>query len=440
MSTGIGYTPNNLTSAAAEAASGTTHRSGVPFFNRSLSDTSAEKAIANQNKVVNLLADRVYEFAMQLAAESVSGLVIRVNAGVYRKTDGTLVSFPETALTLTDNATNNKVWIVVASNTLSQGTSWPASASDYVPICECTTLSGAITANTLTDRRSALMFFIPPAAAAIGGTNNTMFVIDQDNASASAAELDLVFNLGSSGGSILRWDAASTRFMLTDGAGAYRDLDGWAFYSAGILCISRTGKLQGVTIDIEQLYYFGANGNFNGRGIGLTPAAISGAPTSGVHTTGELHLDSAKTMWICTDGSLNTWKRLGDVSTSGLHVVSIPNSSGTSPRDVTIAILDNAGNAVAAETWLQVGVYQDANGADVATNATISVQTGTDVANGVHEGTAVGTKIKVCKTNSSGQLVIRVTNAVNETVYLIAGPAPRSPMIDCRDVGTVTTS
>jgi hypothetical protein len=437
------YTPLLLTPNAAEAKNGTTHRSGAPQFNRSLSDVSPVKRTPYTLQQESLLYDRVLDFSMQLAAEptSAGGLSLGVNPGYYRKADGSIVYFAgEDSLTLDDDTTALKVWIDVGTNTLDQGASYPGTPTAYFPLLQCDTADGEIIKSSIVDQRTCVAHWIPPAAAAINGTDDTEFTIDQDNAG-SPVDMSLVFNRGSSPDAMLTWVEADEVFQFSiDGSGTAA-IDVSDLYISGYPYISG-GYLTGGSINPGGIYTFGPNGNVGGVGLQFTPTAFSGPPSGGTHAAGETCLDQNHVLWLNTAaGTPGTWKRVGDLSSTRNYTVDVPDSSGASPRDVTIQVRDAAGNAVSEVVYLQVGVYADADGADVDSSATIAVVTnGTDLAAGQHEGAAEATKVRIVKTNASGQVTIRVTRGSNGTVYLLTAPAPRSPRLDCVDIGTVTIS
>ena len=112
-------------------------------------------------------------------------------------------------------------------------------------------------------------------------------------------------------------------------------------------------------------------------------------------------------------------------------------TGGAATAEVSIQLYDNAGTAAAESVVLHVGVYQDAYGAAVATNANIDA---TPVA-GTHikEVTATG-KERIFRTTTAGLLTLTINDASDESVYILVKMAPRSRAIDCSDIGTVTFS
>lgn len=62
----------------------------------------------------------------------------------------------------------------------------------------------------------------------------------------------------------------------------------------------------------------GYGGQFEGSKaqLKLAPASSAGRPTSGAHTNGELYMDSAGTLFVCTvSGTPGTWRRFQTAAT-----------------------------------------------------------------------------------------------------------------------------
>jgi len=116
-----------------------------------------------------------------------------------------------------------------------------------------------------------------------------------------------------------------------------------------------------------------------------------------------------------------------------LATVQIGDASGASPQTVTVQVLDGNGQDLAAACLLQLGVYQDATGAAVATDAIIEVG-----ATGSLVRQVVADKVLICETSGDGTLTLVIADAVAESLYLLAAPCPGARLLDCRDAGTVT--
>ncbi len=150
------------------------------------------------------------------------------------------------------------------------------------------------------------------------------------------------------------------------------------------------------------------------------------------------------TYWLKpnADGEICIYDEDGTTVKMNLHtlndklaLVSIPSGSGASPVSVSVQITDILGDALAEEVVLQLGVYQDQWGAATATTATIAVGgTGTLIK------AVTADKELIVRTAATGIVVLTITNATAEAVYILAKPAPRSKVLDCSDTGTVTTT
>jgi hypothetical protein len=266
------------------------------------------------------------------------------------------------------------------------------------------------------------------------------FTLDSDNA---AAEVDMGvrFNRGTSGGgedAELRWVAASGLFrMLTQHTTATRaGLDVAKLQVAGSDVVETDGALAAAALKAARLYTFGANGA-TAYGVKLTLMGSAGAPSSGAHTAGELAIDSAGVLFACVvDGTPGTWQQVGKQDAA--RVVSIADASGSSAGatlDCTIQIKDAYGNNVAVATQIEIYLMDDVDGVADAGNVTaFSVPTGTLVR------AVTANKVYRVKTNASGTAVIRVTNSIADTVYVLARPAPGSPVLDCGDSGAMVWS
>lgn len=452
MSETIPYTPALPSAAAASGLGGTTHRGGGQFPAATMSETTAVRRYEFERQQQWLLLERLFTFAMQLAVEPVGGLNVGVAPGTYRKADGTDVAFAGAAsYAIADDASAQKLWIETATNTLAQGAAWPLDKTTFVPLAEIDTSGGAVVPQSVRDRRTLIALAIPASATSINSTSDATFTLDADNAGAEVDQ-DLRFNRGSSHAedAALRWVAASGIFRLlaAHSAGTRAALDAAGLKIGGADALDAGGLLAAM-IAAGRLYVFGPNGSA-AAGLALAPAGGAGAPASGTHAAGELAVDASGILRICTSGgSPGTWARVGDqvatlpaasVTTAALSdpladklpQVSIGDASGGSPQTVIVQVLDRQGNALAEVAYLQVGVYQDADGGALATNATVAVGGTGALVRAITAG-----KLLVAKTDASGALALTVTDGVSETVYVLAAPAPRSRALDCNDPGTV---
>lgn len=441
------HTPQMITtSAAAEALAATEHASKTPLPARLSERSTPFTKLADDVRRWSLTLGRLLHL-MQLHCEATSTpLRIAVTAGNYRKSDGANVAYAGGEVTLSD-ASTSRVYILTATNALTVSTSaWPATEADYVPIAEVTTSGGAVTA--IVDRRTWIAYRLPPSSTDTGATNQVKFTIDADNAGAGA-DGGVAMNRGSSAAedAMLKWieSAGVWRALALDATGTRAGLDAAKLQIGGSDVINSSGKLLAAALDAALLYTFGASM------VRITPAGSSGAPSSGAHSAGELNVDSAGVAWVCTaSGTPGTWARVADqlaspaagvISAAALSnaiadkiaQVSVPDSTGGSPRTLQIQIKDIQGNDLAETVYLRVGVFQDGAGAAAATNATIAVG---GVGTLVRSWTA-GKDLSVA-TDATGRVDLVVTDGTLETVYVLAAPTSRSKMLDCSDIGTVT--
>lgn len=452
----IGYTPETPSSAAAEALQGTLHASGSKYPTKGLSATTAVTRTAEDCARFKLLFDRLWRFVMDLRVEVIAGLNVGVNPGVYRKADASVGTFAGSAsYSLPNNKTAWKLYLDATTDSLATAAAYPADETTFVPLAQFSTSGGAITA--LSDEIGLLTRWINASATAIDTTSSEYFTTDSDNAGAGA-DGGLKHNRGTSGGgedAALQWDesAETWRALAKDVADTLAALDALALKIGGTTIVESDGTLIAAAIKAARLYTFGANGS-TAQGLRLTPAGSAGAPSSGAHSAGELHVDSAGVVWVCTGaGTPGTWGRVADqlaspaagvVTAAALSntladtapQVSIADASGSSPVTAVVQIKDKQGSNLAEPCLVQIGVYQDADGAANATDATLDATpvTGTFV-RWITSG-----KIGVFKTDSGGLLELDVTMPTIESVYMLAGMAAGSRALDCADVGAITRS
>lgn len=441
-------TPLQLSEAVANQLSGgRIEPLGLPIVLRGTKPSASPDVYSRINNMVRTLA--LYADS-NLRAVKDGALTVAVCPGRYRDAAGTEKYYQgSTGNSLTNNATNS-IYIVTATNTLTISTSgFPGSADTYVPIAQYVTLSGAIVpvdsgvdANEVdfeADRRHWTMCQVHATSTSPTGTTGTSFTLDSDNAGAGA-DTQYRANRGStdSEDAALEWDETNDRWNVLEQhtTGTACPINASEIQVAGTAVIESDGDLAAASIAADQLYVFGANGS-SPYGVRLTASGSSGAPASGTHAVGELALDTNAVLYICTsDGTPGTWKKLGDSSFSYLDEmlqVTMDNPTGGSPQDVTIQIKDREGNNLSEVVYLEVGVWDDADGGTEATNATIAVGGSGTLVRSVSAG-----KRLVCKTDSSGELIITVTDGTTESVYLTAAASHRSHMLDCTDYATVT--
>ena len=410
-------TPSKLSAAEASSRAAVTHRSGGQLPVRLLSERSTPLTrIEWEVREAYLLLERIARSVLPLAVEPVGGLAIGVWPGVYRDAAGDLQRFLGAAsVTLDDNTADQCVWLDVATGTIDYGAAWPATLTDYVPLALVDTAGGAVQAETVRDMRPALALQIQASTASPTGTTGQAFTLDSANAGAER-DSALRFNRGSSDAedAALLWDAAAgvLRALSQHTTGTRAPLDCAELRIGGSSAVTSDGaaKVQAAV-----------------AGDGL--AASAGALAVSVDDS---TLALAGGDVVVKDGGI-TAAKLSVTLARKLLQVTIPNSSGASPRTVRVQVTDLQGNAVTEAVVVGIRVAQDAWGAALATSATIAV--------GGTAGTLIRTvtadKHLVARTDATGALDIVVTDGTSETVYLLAEPAARSRALDCGQVGTV---
>lgn len=413
-------TPLDLSNSAAEALAGT----AIAPLNATLAPVGATAASSPSYlaRQANLFRHIIQELDSNLRVRKDGTLTIGVRPGRLRDSSGVAKTFDGASTqALTNNATNS-IWLdtTVDPPTLQIGTSgFPGTATTYMPLAEYVTSGGAIsTSDTDADRRDWVRNWIPASSSSPTGTAGTSFTLDDDNSGAAAANLQIRANRGSSNA-----EDACVEWVEADGCWRVRSQHTTATLApldASAIKISGTTAL-------------------DSNGAAKVAAAVAGdglAHTTGVLSVGvdgttiEINSDALR----IKDGGVSTTK-LSDTVADSLAQVSIPDSTGTSPRQVTIQVTDLQGNALATTVYLQIGVFDDADGATLSANATIAV--GGGVGSLLRSLTA--TKELAVKTNSSGQVRIDVT-AVAGTYYLIASVGRRSQILGCGDIGTIVVS
>ena len=413
--------PNHkvLTVAEAAALDGTEHSpSGITFISKGTNPNSSPSLQVQLNRMLKLILDLL---------DNNAGKVVPSETGVTH-----VGAFPmdcpvpgastierfEGASGYDIGTTNGtyKVWIDRTSTPyqITHGASYPASKDDYLPLAEVVIAGNVLT--TIQDERSVGLFAGFESNSTATGTNNTSFTIDADNAGAEA-DMQIAFNRGSTAGdATLRWDAANNRFEIEsdESVPTLAEMNALAIVISGTTALDSNGAAK-VAAAVA--------GDGLSHSAGVLAVGVDGSTT-------EISSDQV----IIKDGGVTTAK-LSTALQDKLGQVTISDASGSSPQGISVQILDIAGNNLAEEVYVEVGVYQDADGAATATDATIAAG-----AAGSLVAWSTTNKVGVFKTNASGLLNITVTDGTTETIYLLASPSPRSKLLDCSDIGTVTIS
>lgn len=449
--------PLELGAVDAKNLGGTTHaQTQTAIVEQGLSGASL---ITKQNNALRNVLILLTGIARGMCRKT-GALTIACNPFPYEAADGTPQRYATGAveLTLTPSATNY-IYLDHGTGLLAADTSdWPLDRSTYTPlaiyVCDA---SEILTSDEDADVRGLNFFraFANPAAPT--GTTELEFLLGSD--ATTAGNRALLMRLTAAISVALKWLNASSRFdlladedlgtlaalnllkiqisgtdMLTS-AGAAKVAaavagDGLT-HTAGVL----TPHVDDDTLEVDvtshelQIKASGAAALLAGDGLDVVGNAL--VPDCD-GTTVEVD-SSSKQIQLKAAGVATT--HLDATLAGKLGQLSIGDSNGASPRTVTLQVKDAQGNNLAGAALIQVGVYQDVDGAAEATDATLAVG-----ATGSLVRTVTTGKVLICKTDANGTLTVTVTDTVSETVYLLAAPAPGGKALDCRDSGAVTIS
>lgn len=369
----------------------------------------------------NFLRHLMYCADTNLRACRDGTLTVGVRPGRYRAASTAYLYEGQAGVALTNNATNY-VYLVVGDATVTVSTvGFPGTLSTFIPIAVYVCAGGVVTTEDWeADRRPELAYWVDPAGSSPTGTTATSFTMDDDNAGAAAASIQLRANRGStdSEDAAIEWVEADDRwrFRAQHSTVTLAGIDALALYISGSLMVGSNGAAK-VTSAVA------GDGLAHASGVLSVDTDASTIETSG----GSLQLKA---------GGVAT-THLSDALADSLAQVSIANSSGASPRTVTIQALDAQGNNLAEVVYFWLGVFQASGAGAFATNATIADGGAGSVYDvGAALGLSAGKLLQV-QTDSTGLLEIAVTDGTLETVYLKAMPGPGSKWLKCDDIGTV---
>ncbi len=431
-------TPEQISTAAADALGGTTHtQTAIPFIADG-TDESSTPTVFQQLMRNEQMVRRVLARGCKLMAVKTDTLEIAVFPSEYREADDDDAVFEDgaTGVALTADETNY-VYLDIASNTiLVDITGWPADKSTFIPIAKYVCTSDIVTSDEDADQLHLALLWTRTAAAAISGTSATSFLLDNDNAGAEATQ-QIQFERGATDpeNAAIEYDATNDRFnfRLQHSTSTLAPVNAAAVMVAGSDVIDSSGDLAAAAIKATTLYTFGANGA-TPYGVLLTPSGSSGAPSSGTHAAGELAVDTNGKVYICvTAGTPGTWQTIGKQDDTIVWSVGNASASAAAAASVTIQAQDQFGTNIAAARLVRVLLMDDVDGAAYAANVTtVAATTGSLVR------TITANKEYVAKTDASGTLVLEVTNSIADSVYVLVDLAPGGYPADCRDTGTLT--
>jgi hypothetical protein len=410
--------PQQISTSVADGLSGTTHeRTRMPFIAKGTSTSSSPTLYQQLNRLFFMLYRAINGVTAGMAFKT-GTLEIGVLPFRYRKADGTDAHYEGGTLALTASNTNY-VYVLHGTNALTKSTSsFPVDQTTFTPIAEYVCGGSDITTDDDdADRRGLAMYHTNSSSTSPTGTTGTAFTIDSDNAGAGVDQ-QVRFNRGSTDAedAALEWDETNDRFNALEQ------------HSTGTACPVNASE-----------YFVSGTSALNGDGAAKVQSGVAGdglAHAAGVLSVGvddsTIEIDSDELQ--VKDGGIGEAK-LSTGLADKLPQVSIPDGSGAGSATIQIQIQDAAGNDLDEVCYLEVGVFDDADGGTQAANATIAVGTaGSKVAD------VVANKQLRCKTNANGELDIDITDGSAETVYIVARPTYRSRRLDCADYGTVTIS
>jgi len=404
-----------LSESIYEALAGTTDdETSTVYPAAGVKPDSSDSEAAQVMRMLDQMVENDAEDVQLRAVDENAGLRISVRPGIWRENNTGTINIYEGAINqlLTDNTTN---YVYLDLNNVLQinTTGFPSSVSQYFPIATIVTSSGDIT--TITHERNRVRHQVPSSAEGADSTNATSFTIDGDN-NGAGVNTQLIFGRGSTAnGANLLWDEVLDRFHIRSAGSVLATLNANKFYVDNALALDANGALK-VTESVA--------------GSGLAHAA--GVLSVGVDgTTIEINADALR---LKDDGI--TGAKFANALSDRFCLLSVADSNGASPRTVNIQSLDIEGNNLSEVVYFKVGIYEDADGSNVATDETIAVGgAGTLVKNPSTGETS--NKVLDIKTSAAGLLTVTITSGVAGTSYLLVGPITRSKIMDCNDSGTI---
>lgn len=131
--------------------------------------------------------------------------------------------------------------------------------------------------------------------------------------------------------------------------------------------------------------------------------------------------------------SLSVNRGLNEVLSAIIDDVADVGGGGTTAA-VGLQLVDFEGKNIAEQHVLGFGVYDDTDAITAGVNATLNTATAGTILAGAASAELI------VKTDANGRFACTLTDAIDEAVFLIASRNKRSPILDCRDVDSVTFS
>lgn len=317
-------------SATIDALDGTTDpQTGLPYIAKSVGPSSVPPLAEQYNRRVHRL-NSILSVIMGGLVVDESGLNIGVYPGNY-ELGGIQKRFAgATAQAVTNNTT--RYVYVDSSNTLQIAASYPADITTYWPLATVVTSGGDIT--SITDDRGYALVTVPKTTSSSDtGTNNTSFILDEDNVGA-AVDTMIRFNRGlddAEDGAVV-YDESADRIELRTqhSTGTLASLNLLALYVNGSLIMDANGAAM-VTAAVA------------GNGLSHTAGAIS-VPTSsanglGLDGSNNLVVDPSDGIALDANGVAVALTASGGLTLSGSAG---SKTLGVSVDDVTVTLTSGA--------------------------------------------------------------------------------------------------
>lgn len=339
--------------ATIENLGGTTDEpTGIPYIAKGTSPASSPSVFVQVTRQLERI-NEILAGARELQVVSEGTLDVGVYPGSYLL-GGTRKTFTgATGQTLTNNATNYVY--LDASNALQVSTSsFPASVTESFPLAEVVTSGGAIT--SITDRRNYARNAIPTSTSSSDtGTDETSFIIDEDNAS-GAVDTMVRFNRGSDDaedGAVV-YDESENRIELRTqhSTGTLAPLNCSGVAISGTTALDSNGAAKvAAAVAGNGLGHSGgvlAVNTATGQGTGINSDTVAVAPSDGIALDANgvtVNLTSSGGLAL-SGTSPNKTLGLADGETTAKKTAALANAQGGGITSVLKATL-TAGSSVA---------------------------------------------------------------------------------------------
>lgn len=360
--------------ATLDALEGTTDTAtGLEYIPKGTGPASTPSLIHRLTRWFNRVASQ-WGSSSELRVVKVTTTSIGVRPGYFRLADVDYYYPGETSIAVSTSADTYYVYADADSddggsgtvNVVTDATGWPADPSTYIPLAEIVVASSVI--STITDVRNRVRLGTQSVAAAAGtGTDQTAWIIDQDNAGAGASS-ELRFNRGSTANdAAIRWDETNDKLVSL----ADRDGNTLATHQALILeSTQATGTAPLVVASTTKVANLNAD---KVDGIDVTaPAAANGVAFA--TSTAAVEFTAAPTAAdvLVADGSgVPTFAALGSASGVQAYDADLAAVAGVSSNGLIART--GAGTAAARTITSGDSVVGVTNGDGVSGNPTLAI-------------------------------------------------------------------